>query len=168
MYLFTKRSWPWMNRLIWGSYDKNEILQKITPTYDEFGLLICPYPTMVLKLRLKVPICEWRARIALLWEIILPQAEAPKIAGFGLLMKTKFGILRSIRPANKKTPMKLFFTFHESDALGVVRVIMFVITCEKSWGWGCRQPTWELLASFWMYDGLPMMKSPLFDPFRTH
>lgn len=143
--------------------NKGEILQKIYEYYDAAALDL-PVSYSGLKYATKGAAYAMKARIALYMGDHAIAAEASQdcmdLGVYGL--HADFGEL--FRSSTKNSNETIFHIPRNSD-LNVNRDDNVRDYLPRNHGgWGARQPTWELLASFECTDGLPIDESPLFDP----
>jgi len=146
-----------------GRTDKNEILQKIYAYYDDSALNL-PLSYDGLKYATKGAAYAMKARIALYMGDYTTAAEAAQDCMDLGTYELNSDFAKLFDPATKNSNETIFH-IPRSDALDVVRGDNVRDYLPRNHGgWGARQPTWELLASFECTDGLPIDESPLFDP----
>ncbi len=143
--------------------DKAVILQKVYEYYDN-AITNLPVSYSGLQFATKGAAMAMKARIALYMEDHAIAAEAAQdcmdLGEYAL--HPSFGDLFL---SGTKISDELIFYIPRSDALGVNRNDNLPDFLPRTHGgWGAKQPTWELLASYECADGLPIDQSPLFDP----
>ncbi|SDL89188.1 RagB/SusD family nutrient uptake outer membrane protein [Kriegella aquimaris] len=146
-----------------GRTNKNEILQKIYGYYDDAALNL-PVSYNGLKYATKGAAYAMKARIALYMGDFAVAAEASEdcIDLGEYELHADFSEL--FRSSTKNSNETIFHIPRSSD-LNVIRNDNVRDYLPRNHGgWGARNPTWELLASFECTDGLPVDESPLFDP----
>ncbi|QTD38461.1 RagB/SusD family nutrient uptake outer membrane protein [Polaribacter batillariae] len=146
-----------------GRTNKTEILQKIYDYYDN-AITNLPVSYSGLQYATKGAAMAMKARIALYMGDHQIAAEAAQdcmdLKEYAL--HPNYGELFL---SGTKTSDELIFSIPRSDALGVNRNDNLPDFLPRTHGgWGAKQPTWELLASYECVDGLPIDESPLFDP----
>ncbi len=143
--------------------DKNEILQKIYGYYDDAALNL-PVRWDGVKYATKGAAYAMKARIALYMGDYATAAEAAEDC-MDLGEYELHPDFAELFESTTKNSIETIFHIPRSEALNT-----FDPDDEQDYlprnhgGWGARQPTWELLASFECTDGLPIDESPLFDP----
>ncbi|WP_339705975.1 RagB/SusD family nutrient uptake outer membrane protein [uncultured Kriegella sp.] len=146
-----------------GRTDKAEILQKIYGYYDNAALNL-PVSYNGLKYATKGAAYAMKARIALYMGDFAVAAEASEDCMDLGEYELHSDFAELFRSSTKNSNETIFHIPRSSD-LNVIRndnVRDFLP--RNHGGWGARNPTWELLASFECTDGLPIDESPLFDP----
>lgn len=143
--------------------DKTIILQKIYAYYDN-AIENLPVSYSGLQYVTKGAAMAMKSRIALYMGDHAIAAEAAQdcmdLGAYAL--HPNYGDLFL---SGTKTSDELIFYIPRSDALGVNRNDNLPDFIPRTHGgWGAKQPTWELLASYECVDGLPIDESPLFDP----
>ncbi|MEP5341418.1 MAG: RagB/SusD family nutrient uptake outer membrane protein [Algibacter sp.] len=143
--------------------DKAVILQKIYEYYDN-AITNLPVSYSGLQFATKGAAMAMKSRIALYMGDHAVAAEAAQdcmdLNEYEL--HPSFGDLFL---SGTKTSDELVFNIPRSDALGINRSDNLPDFLPRTHGgWGAKQPTWELLASYECVDGLPIDESPLFDP----
>jgi len=143
--------------------DKMEILQKIYSYYDDATLNL-PITRDGAKYATKGAAYAMKARIALYMGDHAMAAEASQDCMDLGTYELHPNFAELFDPATKNS-QETIFHIPRSDALDVTRGDNVRDYLPRNHGgWGARQPTWELLASFECTDGLPIDESPLFDP----
>lgn len=142
---------------------KEEILQNVYEDYD-FAIEHLPleYGSQELKRATKGAAMAMKARIALYmsdWAVARDAAKASMDLDVYKLYPD-FGALFLSKTRNTQ---EAIFSIPRSAALGESFSTNNWIT-RNSGGWGAYTPSWDLLAAFLCTDGLPIDKSPLFDP----
>lgn len=146
-----------------GRTDKASILQKIYGYYDE-AIAGLPVSYSGKRFVTKGAALAMKARIALYMGDLAIAKEASQdcIDLNEYELHPSFGDLFL---SETKTSDELIFYIPRSDALGVNRDDNLPDFLPRTHGgWGAKQPTWELLASYECIDGKPIDESPLFDP----
>jgi hypothetical protein len=143
--------------------DKNEILQKVYTYYNDAAINL-PVTRDGLKYATKGAAYAMKARIALYMGDHAVAAEAAQDCMDLGTYELHPDFAELFEPATKNS-QETIFHIPRSDALDVIRGDNVRDYLPRNHGgWGARQPTWELLASFECTDGLPIDESPLFDP----
>ncbi|MBJ6366993.1 RagB/SusD family nutrient uptake outer membrane protein [Snuella sedimenti] len=146
-----------------GRTNKTEILQKIYAYYDN-AIANLPVSYSGFQYATKGAAMAMKARIAL----YMGDHEIAAEAAQDCMDLNEYALhpdYGELFLSGTKTSDELIFYIPRSDALGVNRndnLPDFIPRIHG--GWGAKQPTWELLASYECVDGLPIDESPLFDP----
>ncbi|WP_235298707.1 RagB/SusD family nutrient uptake outer membrane protein [Portibacter marinus] len=141
--------------------DKEVILQTIYDYYDHATEHL-PVSYSGQQYVTKGAALAMKARIALYMGDYPKAAESAK-ACMDLAVYELHPSYSELFLSGTKTSNELIFFIPRSDALNV-RIGDADLLPRIHGGWGAKQPTWELLASYECVDGLPIDKSPLFDP----
>lgn len=146
-----------------GRTNKDEILQRIYAYYDDAALNL-PVSYGGLKYATKGAAYAMKARIALYMGDNAIAAEAAEdcmdLGEYELYPNFEELFVSS----TKNTKETIFHIPRNSDLNEIRNDNVRDYLPRNHGGWGARQPTWELLASFECTDGLPVDESPLFDP----
>lgn len=143
--------------------DKATILQKIYGYYD-IAITNLPVSYSGKQYATKGAALAMKARIALYMGDHAIAAEAAQDC-MDLDEYALHPSFANLFLSGTKTSNELVFSIPRSDALGVNRNDNLPDFLPRTHGgWGAKQPTWELLASYECVDGLPIDESPLFDP----
>ncbi|GAA3553199.1 RagB/SusD family nutrient uptake outer membrane protein [Snuella lapsa] len=146
-----------------GRTNKADILQKVYEYYDN-AIANLPVSYSGLQYATKGAAMAMKARIALYMgdHAIAAEAAQDCMDLNEYALHPNYGDLFL---SGTKTSDELIFYIPRSDALGVNRNDNLPDFLPRTHGgWGAKQPTWELLASYECVDGLPIDESPLFDP----
>ncbi len=141
-----------------------EVLQKIYEDYDFAAAnLRASYAASELKRATSGAALALKARIALQmgdWATARTAAKACIDLG-GYKLHPNFG---NLFLTETKNSVETIFSLPRSVALGVTLGGRQDYVPRLGGGWGAKYPSWELFASFLCTDGLPIDKSPLFNP----
>jgi len=150
-----------------GRQDKAMILDKIYSYYDH-AITNLPVSYSGQQFATKGAALAMKARIALYMGDHAVAAEAAENC-MNLQKYALHSDFADLFLSGTKTSDELIFYIPRSDAFNV-RLTGADLLPRNHGGWGAKQPTWELLASFECVDGLPIDESPLFDsrnPFKN-
>ncbi len=146
-----------------GRTGKDEVLQRIYAYYDDAALNL-PISYDGLKYATKGAAYAMKARIALYMGDHATAAEAAEdcmdLGEYELYPDFEELFLSS----TKNTKETIFHIPRNSDLNQIRNDNVRDYLPRNHGGWGARQPTWELLASFECVDGKPIDESDLFDP----
>jgi hypothetical protein len=146
-----------------GRTNKDEILQRIYAYYDDAALNL-PVSYDGLKYATKGAAYAMKARIALYMGDNATAAEAAEDC-MDLGEYELYPNFEELFIASTKNSKETIFHIPRNVDLNEIRNDNVRDYLPRNHGgWGARQPTWELLASFECVDGLPIDESPLFDP----
>ena len=143
--------------------DKNQILQRIYEYYDDAALFL-PVTREGRKYATKGAAYAMKSRIALYMGDFATAAEAAQDC-MDLGEYELFPDFEELFKSSTKNSSETIFHIPRSAAINTFDPDDPQDYLPRNHGgWGARQPTWELLASFECIDGLPIDESPLFDP----
>jgi hypothetical protein len=146
-----------------GRTNKDEILQRIYAYYDDAALNL-PVSYGGLKYATKGAAYAMKARIALYMGDHATAAEAAEDC-MDLGEYELYPNFEELFVSSTKNSKETIFHIPRNADLNEIRNDNVRDYLPRNHGgWGARNPSWELLASFECTDGLPVDESPLFDP----
>ncbi|GAA4807104.1 RagB/SusD family nutrient uptake outer membrane protein [Olivibacter ginsenosidimutans] len=146
--------------------DPEMVLQKIYADYDFAAAnLKTEYSANELKRATAGAALAMKARIALQmsdWEVAKEAAKACMDLGIYKLHSDFAGLFLS----KTKNSVETIFGFPRSIELNVTKGDCQNYVSRNAGGWAAKVPSWDLFCAFLCTDGLPIDKSPLFNPHK--
>src|SRR5690606_5683619 len=147
-----------------GQTPPEELLAKIYEDYD-FAIEHLPesYSSSEMQRATKGAALALKARIALYMQDFETAKQAAQACIDLELYSLHPNYADLFLSSTKQSPESIFF-LPRSVTLGVTLGDRQNYVPRNNGGWGAKDPSWDLLYSYYCTDGLPIDESPLFDP----